>query len=105
MQDERFNGHWILFSAKPNLPEIFSYRVTDGVGVCTNTNAPGVFKVGDVIFRVETVWGNRFHAQQMFTDGSWHRCSGVLADGEMRFEGNYWEWVMVKDNDAQQRDR
>ena len=99
-QNERLNGHWILFSAKPFLPEIFSYQVTDGTGICTKTNAPGVYEVGDLIFRVVAVWGDRFHAQQMFTDGTWHRCSGVLTGDEMRLEGNFWEWVMIRVDDG-----
>jgi len=99
MRDDRFNGHWTLFSAEPYLPEIFSYLVTAGTGVCTKTNAPGVFDVGDMIFQVVAVWGDRFHARQVFGDGRWYRCSGLLADDEMRLEGNYWRWVMIRVDD------
>jgi hypothetical protein len=96
VRDERFDGQWTLFSAEPYLPELFAYHVTGGMGICTKTNAPGVFDIGDVIFQIAEVWGDRFHALQMFTDGRWYRCSGVLAGDEKRLEGNYWRWVMIR---------
>ena len=99
-QDERFDGHWVLFSAKPFLPEIYSFRLARGAGVCTRTNAPGVYDVGDLIFQVEAAWGDRFHARQMFTNGQWYRCSGVLDDDEMRLQGGSWEWVMIRADDS-----
>jgi hypothetical protein len=96
VRDDRFNGYWTLFSAQPYLPETFAYHVTACTGVCTKTNAPRVFNVGDVIFQVDAVWNNRFHARQIFTDGRWYRCSGLLTDDEMRLEGNHWRWVMIR---------
>ena len=95
-QSDQFNGHWTLFSAQPYLPGSFSYQITAGIGVCTRTNAPGVFDIGDVIFKVDEAWGERFHAQQMFTDGVWYRCSGILVGDEIQFEGNHWRRVMIR---------
>jgi len=100
VRDDRFDGFWTLFSAEPYLPGIFAYHVVGGTGTCTRTNAPRAFNIGDRIFVVDAVWGNRFHARQMFTDGCWYMCSGVLAEGEMRFEGNYWRWVMIRVDDT-----
>jgi hypothetical protein len=97
--DERFNGHWILFSAKPFLPETYSFRVTDGEGICTKTNAPGVYDVGDLIFQVKDTWGDRFRALQMFSDGKFYSCSGVLDNDEMHLQEGSWEWVMIRIDD------
>jgi serine/threonine protein kinase len=97
--DDRFNGHWMLFSAKPFLPEIFAYHIKSGMGFCTKTNAPHAYNSGDLIFHIDAIYGDRFHARQMFTDGLWHKCSGILAGDEMRLEGNYWRWVMTRAQD------
>lgn len=99
MTCERFNGHRVLFSAKPFLPAIYSFRVTGGKGICTKTNAPGVYDAGDLIFQIEESWGDRFRARQIFSDGKFYSCSGVLSNDEMRLQEDTWEWVMIRTGD------
>jgi hypothetical protein len=96
MHDSRFDGQWTLSAAKPFWPGEFAFHVTEYVGMCTVTNSPQKYHVGDVMFIIKTTSGNRFRGKQLFTNGKWCELQGELIGNDLRLNGGGWGWVMTR---------
>jgi hypothetical protein len=66
------------------------------VGVCTRTNAPAAFAVGQVIFELSGVHGPLLFGRQIFTDGVWYDIVAAVSNEFLYLSGGGWQWILTR---------
>ncbi|MGW4461740.1 hypothetical protein [Micromonospora sp. NPDC004704] len=97
VDDGRYNGEWAWRSGRPRGVGEYAFRLRNGVGICTVTNAPSYFGPGQTILVVEEFNRKDIRGRQMFTDGRWYpvrlRLSG---SGLLKMNSGSERWEMTK---------
>ncbi|GAA4607971.1 hypothetical protein BJY16_006609 [Actinoplanes octamycinicus] len=95
------DGEWAWRVGRPAGAGEYSFRLRGKVGVCTRTNAPAVFTVGQVIFELTGWHGPLIFARQLFTDGVWHNLVAAAAGDSLYLSGGGWQWILTRTTAAQ----
>ncbi|WP_326556536.1 hypothetical protein [Micromonospora sp. NBC_01796] len=97
VDDGRYNGEWAWRSGRPRGVGEYAFRLRNGVGICTVTNASSYFGPGQTILVIEEFNRNDIRGRQMFTDGRWYpvrlRLSG---SGLLKMNSGSERWDMTK---------
>src|SRR5689334_19797719 len=90
------DGEWAWRVGRPAGVGEYSFRMNGNVGVCTRTNAPTFFAVGQVMFVLTAVHGQLVHARQVFTDGVWYDLVGTVDGDSLRLSGGGMQWILTR---------
>jgi hypothetical protein len=86
-----FNGEW--YSPKYR----YGFRIEGKIGVATKSNAPTVYKVGDVMLRINDLQDSSFQGLHIYTNGAWNDVTGELtSENTMIMKGGGFTWTMQK---------
>jgi len=90
------DGEWAWRTGRPAGVGKYSFRLNGNVGVCTRTNAPAFFSVGQVMFVLTGVDGHLIRARQVFTNGVWYDLAGAVAGDSLHLSGGGMQWMLTR---------
>jgi hypothetical protein len=75
----------------------YAFEIVGNRGFLTLLNRPETQAIGDEVFRIHSIEGNRFKGDHGFTDQSWRSIEGeIVSSQEMILRGGGLQWTMYK---------